>query len=220
MDESFAALVRGPASIYPRGYLWLIPIWLTGMLIAMWYGWHQVIGPAAWWYWGLALAGIGVATITLAAVLATVRHLAFRADGNGIRLGVRTSRKRPRQRQAHLWWADVQQISIVPRRYGSLVEITLGPAARITRRRGLAHQVLLLAGMLVLPVILGRGSPRLTEPRATDPQYRVRVCDMTPEEVGLALAPLALPEVDIVVMSSRRSPLMARRPQPVTQPAA
>ena len=117
-------------------------------------------------------------------MLATVRHLAFRADGNGIRLGVRTSRKRPRQRQAHLWWADVQQISIVPRRYGSLVEITLGPAARITRRRGLAHQVLLLAGMLVLPVSLGRGAPRLTEPRATDPQYRVRVCDMTPEEAG------------------------------------
>jgi hypothetical protein len=220
VDESFAALVRGPSSTFPRGYPWLIPIWLAGLIVVLGYGWHREVGPLAWWYCGLALAGLAVATITLVAVLTTVRHLAFRADGNGIRLGVRTARKRPRQRQALLWWADVQQLSIAPRYYGSMLEITLGPAARIVRRRSLGRQLLLLGGMLLLPVGLGRGAPRLTEPRSSGPQYRVRICDVPPEELGLALAPLALADVDIVVMSRRRGPLMARRPQPASQPAA
>jgi hypothetical protein len=220
VDESFAALVRGPGSTFPRGYAWLIPVWLAAAVTALWYGWTREIGPLDWWYCGPALAGLGIATLTLVLVLGTVRHLAFRADGNGIRLGVRTKRKRPRQRQAHLWWADVEQVTIHPRHYGSLVKITLGPAARIVRRRSLLRQVLLMAGMLILPVGLGRGGPRLTEPRHGDPQFRVRLCEVAPEELGLALAPLALPAVDIVVMSRRRGPLMARRPQPVSQPAA
>lgn len=220
MEESFAALVRGPSSTFARGYPWLIPVWVAAGVLALWYGWNKTIGPLAWWYCGLALAGLAIATLTLVSVLATVRHLAFRADGNGIRLGVRTNRKRPRQRQTLLWWADVQQLSIYPRHYGLLLEITLGPSARLVRRRGPFRQALLMCGMLILPVGLGRGSPRLTEPRNGAPEYRVRVCDVTPEELGLALAPLALVDVDIVVMSRRRGPLLARRPQPVSQPAA
>lgn len=219
-DESYAALVRGPASLYPRGYPWLIPVWLAALIVALWWGWTDEVGPLAWWYIPLGLGGLAIATITLAAVLTTVRHLAFRVDANGIRLGIRSRRKRPRQRQVHLWWADVQQVGILPRRYGSLVEITLGPSARIVRRRSLPRQALLMAGMLVLPVGLGRGAPRLTEPRGRGPQYRIPLYEVTPERVGLALAGFALPEVEITVLSRRRSPLLSRRPQPARRPAA
>jgi hypothetical protein len=220
MDESFAALVRGPSSTLPRGYPLLIPVWFAVIAVALWYGWTRIGGNVPLWYGGLAVAGLLIAVTTMMSALGTVRHLAFRADANGIRLGVRTDRKRPRQRQVHLWWADAVQLNILPRRYGLLLEITLGPAARIVRRRGLIRQALLMVGMLILPVGLGRGTPRLTEPRAHSPQYRVRICDVTPEELGLALASLALPEVEIIVLSRRRYPLLARRPQSATATAA
>jgi hypothetical protein len=220
VDESFAALVRGPSSTFPRGYTYLIPLWIAVLCGALLYGWSRLVGALPWWYGGLAVVGLTLAALMLLAVFATVRHLAFRADINGIRLGVRTARKRPRQRQVHLWWADVQQVTIAPRRYGLLLEISLGPAARIVRRRSPLRQALLMCGMLVLPVWLGRGTPRLTEPRGSGPQYRVRLYDVTPEELGLALAALALPAVEIIVMSRRRGPLLARRLQQASQPAA
>ena len=220
MEESFAALVRGPSSKLPRGYPLLIPVWLAVIDGALWYGWSRVIGSLPLWYGGFAIGGLALATLTLLSVLATVRHLAFRADANGLRLGVRTARKRPRQRQVYLWWADIHALNVMPRHYGLLLEISLGPAARIIRRRSPVRQALLMIGMLILPVGLGRGTPRLTEPRNTSPQYRVRLLDIRPEELGVALAALAPADVEITVVSRRRVPLLARRPQQATLPAA
>jgi hypothetical protein len=214
MDESFSALVRGPSSRLPRGYLYLVPVWCAVAAGAFWYGWSRLVGTLPLWYGALLGAGVVVAAILLTWVLMSVRHLAFRADANGIRLGIRSSRKRPRQRQAHLWWADVQEITIAPRHYGSRVAISLGPSARIVRRRPPWRQGLLMIGMLLLPLCLGRGTPKLTEPRNSAPQYRVRLYEVKPEELGLALAALALPSVQIVVMSRRRGPQLARRPEP------
>ena len=213
MDESFAALVRGPSTRYPRGFPLLFPVWLTALLAAAWLSWLRVLGPMQWWYGATLVGGMLIAGVTVVAVVATIRQPAFRADRNGIRIGLWTERKRPRHRQAHLWWSDVRQLRIEPRRYGAMVEISLGPAARIIRRRGLVRQSLLWCAMLVLPFGLGRGTPRLTEPRRTDPQYRIRLYDVTPEELGVALAELALPAVEIIVISRRYGPIMARRPQ-------
>jgi hypothetical protein len=213
LDDSFAALVRGPSTTYPRGFPLLFPVWLGVIFAAVWIAWLRVIGPMQWWYAGALIGGMLIAGTTVSSVLATIRQPAFRADRNGIRLGLRTERKRPRNRQAHLWWSDVRQLRIEPRRYGLMVEISLGPAARILRRRGLVRQALLWCTMLVMPFGLGRGTPRLTEPRRKDPQYRVRLYDVTPEELGLALAGLALPAVEIIVISRRYGPIMARRPQ-------
>ena len=214
MDDSFAALVRGPSTRYPRGFALLFPVWVAAIFAAAWLAWLRVLGPMPWWYGETLTGGLLIAGITVSAVLATIRQPAFRADRNGIRLGLRTERKRPRNRQAHLWWSDVRQLRIEPRHYGLVVEISLGPAARIVRRRGLVRQVLLWSTMLIMPFGLGRGTPRLTEPRRKDPQYRVRLYDVTPEELGLALAGLALPAVEIIVISRRYGPIMARRPQP------
>ncbi len=127
-----------------------------------------------WWYVGPLIGGLLIAGVTMMAAMATIRQPAFRADRNGIRLGLRTERKRPRHRQAQLWWSDVRQLRIEPQSYGLVVEISLGPAARIVRRRGPARQALLACGMFLLPFAVGRGTPRLTEARRTDPQYRVR----------------------------------------------
>jgi hypothetical protein len=221
LDDSFSALVRGPSTRYPRGFPLLFPLWLAIVLAGAWIAWLRVIGPMQWWYGDTLVGGMAIASLTVLGVLMTIRQPAFRADRNGIRLGLRTERKRPRHRQAHLWWSDVRQLRIEPRRYGALVEISLGPAARITRRRGPLRQALLWCAMFLLPFGLGRGTPRLTEPGRKDPQYRIRLYDVTPEELGLALAALALPAVEIIVISRRYGPIMARRPQPAAprQPA-
>jgi hypothetical protein len=221
LDDSFSALVRGPSTRYPRGFPLLFPLWLAIVLAGAWIAWLRVIGPMQWWYGDTLVGGMAIASLTVLSVLMTIRQPAFRADRNGIRLGLRTERRRPRHRQAHLWWSDVRQLRIEPRRYGALVEISLGPAARITRRRGPLRQAVLWCAMFVLPFGLGRGTPRLTEPGRKDPQYRIRLYDVTPEELGLALAALALPAVEIIVISRRYGPIMARRPQPAAprQPA-
>ena len=31
MEHRYAALVRGSSAIFPRGYLWLIPVWYAGI---------------------------------------------------------------------------------------------------------------------------------------------------------------------------------------------
>jgi hypothetical protein len=220
VEEGFAALVRGPSSTFPRGYPWLIPVWVAAVVIGLYVGWTQVVGNLPWWYRDLALGGLLFAGLTLLLVLGTVRHLAFRADANGIRLGVRTSRKRPRKRQVHLWWADLQRVAIYPRFGGSKVEITLGPSTRIARHRSPVRQGLLMIGMLVMPLWLGRGAPRLTEQRSGTPHFRMRLVDLSPEELGLALAALAPAEMEILVMSRRRGPMLARRAAATAQPAA
>jgi hypothetical protein len=220
VDETFTALVRGPGSKLPRGYLFLIPAWIAAIVGLLWYGWTTMVGPLAWWYIDLAVGGLAFSSLVLFWVMVTVRRLAFRVDLNGIRLGVRSKRKRPRRRQVYLWWAHIEELSIMPRHYGLMLEITLSPTAQLTPHRGWFRQILLMLAMLVLPAGLGRGAPRLTEPRTTAPHYRIRICDVTPEELGMVLAPLAPADVDIMLLSRRRRELLARRVPAAAVPAA
>jgi hypothetical protein len=214
LDESFAALVRGPETVYPRGFPYLIPAWLAVALGAGGWWWVAIIGPLQWWYAVPAACGLAGAAVTMGVALATIRLPAFRADRHGIWLGLRSERLRPRHRQARLWWADVRQLRIEPRSYGAFLEISMGPGARIVPRRGPVRQALLLCGLFVMPFGLGRGLPRLTEAGRRDPQYRARLIDVTPEQLGVALAGLSLPSVEIIVISRQHGPMLARRPQP------
>ena len=91
------------------------------------------------WLGVTELGGLLIAACIRCACLLTVRHRAFRADSHGIWLGVRTNAQRPKLRQVHLTWSDVAQLRMVPRRYGVLLEITLGPAARIVHRPGVGQ---------------------------------------------------------------------------------
>ena len=226
MDDTVTCLVRGPASRYPRGYIWLIPAWfaiLGGAAVLVGTD-ASSTGQMPLWLGVTEVGGLLIAACILLCVLVTVRHRAFRADSHGIWLGVRTTRARPKLRQVHLTWSDVAQLRMVPRRYGVLLEITLGPAARISHRPGLGRQVLLWLGALVMPFSFGRGRPALTLARKDPPRYRVKICDRTAPALKLALAAVTPGALSVQVMTRKgalRIPVTApgkplsRPPSPV-----
>lgn len=202
MDEGFSCLVRGPSSRYPRGFLWLVPIWFA-LLAAVVVVVSRRLGDMPAWFAAAELGGLLLAWLTVLCVLATVRRSAFFADQHGIWLGARTSRRRPRRRQVHLPWPEVAQLRIVPRRYGALLEISLGPAARIVHRYGVASQAGLLLGALLVPVGFGRGYPALTMARTDPPRYLVKICDMTPAELRARLRTVMPDGVQLRVVKSK-----------------
>jgi len=135
------------------------------------------------WLGATELGSLLLACLTVFCVLATVRRNAFRVSSHGIWLGCSTTRKRPRLRQVHISWADVAQVRMAATRYGALLEISLGPSARIVHRPGAGRQALVLLGALIMPVGFGRGRPGLTSARENPPRYLVKVCDVTPAEL-------------------------------------
>ncbi len=220
MDEGFSCLVRGPSSRYPRGFLWVVPIWFALLAAGVLVG-SRRLGGMPPWFAAVEFGGLTLAWLTAQCVLTTVRRNAFFADRHGIWLGVRTSRGRPRRRQLHLAWPEVAQVRIVPRRYGLLLEISLGPAARIVHRYGVASQAGLLLGAFLVPVGAGRGHPAITTARTDPPRYLVKVCDMTPAELHARLATVMPDGVPFRVLKSKRAlRLDASRRAVRTWPAA
>ena len=219
MDDTVKCLVRGPASRYPRGFLWLIPAWFIIVSAAVLAVVSHTSGRMPLWLGLPEIGGLALAAITMFFVLATVRHYAFRADSHGIVLGVATSRKRPKLRQIYLPWQEVAQVRMVRRRYGLLLDITLGPSAQVAHRQGFGRQALLLLGALVMPFGFGRGRPALTMPRSNPPRYRVKICAWSPTELRQALAvvqPAGLPVRVLTRKSALRITLPAPR-QPFSQ---
>jgi hypothetical protein len=217
VDDTVTCLVRGPASRYPRGYIWLIPTWfaiLSGAAVLVGTD-ASTTGQMPLWLGVTEVGGLLIAASILMCVLATVRQRAFRADGHGIWLGVRTTRARPKLRQVHLTWSDVAQLRMVPRRYGVLLEITLAPAARISHRPSLVRQVLRWLGALVMPFAFGRGTPALTMPKMNPPRYRVKICDRTAPALKLALATVTPGALSVQVMTKKgalRIPVASGKP--------
>ncbi len=203
MEDTVTCLVRGPASRYPRGYVWLIPAWFVIVAAAIVIAGNRASGKMPVWLGISEVGGVLLAFSTLLCVLLTVRRRAFRADQYGIWLGVRTKRKRPKLRQVYLAWPEIAQLRVVPRRYGLQLEVTLSPAARMTHRPGLIRQSLLLLGSLLMPVGFGRGRPALTLPRADPPRYLIKVCDMNAVQLRLALAPLKPDGVQLRTLTKR-----------------
>jgi hypothetical protein len=218
MDEIYTFLVRGSSSRLPRGYIWLIPVWFAVLGLVVVLVSRHASGSLPLWLGVAEIGGMLLAAVILIAVLATVRRHAFRANSHGIWLGVRTTRKRPKLRQVHIVWADVAQMRMVARSYGVLLEITLGPAARIVHRPGPARQALRLLGSLVMPVGFGRGTPGLTAARADPPRYLIKICDVTPKELRLALAAVK-PDTLPVLQLAQKGTLRFAIPPP-RKPAA
>lgn len=205
MDDTVTCLVRGSASRYPRGFIWLIPAWfaiLSGAALLVGTD-ASSTGQMPLWLGLTEIGGLLIAACTAVGVLSTVRHRAFRADTHGVWLGIRTTRKRPKLRQVHLAWPDIAQLRMVPRRYGVLLEITLSPAARIVHRPSAGMQVLLWLGALVLPFGFGRGRPALTMPSQHPPRYQVKICDRTAAELKVALAAVKPDTLPLRVMTKK-----------------
>jgi hypothetical protein len=212
VDEVVTCLVRGPASRYPRGYLWLLPAWFVILSVAVAVIGARLNGHLPLWLGASEIGGLLLAMSTAVCVLLTARRAAFRADDTGILLGSRTIRKRPGQRRAYLPWSEVAQITLVPRRYTVLADIVLGPAAMWVPPPSRRAQAALLFGALLWPFGVGRGRPALTMARHRPPGYRVRICEMTAGQLRLALHQLAPETVPVRVVNSM-SALRALTPQ-------
>jgi hypothetical protein len=216
MNDTVTCLVRGPASRYPRGFLWLIPAWFIILSVIVMALVKRASGRMPLWLGLPEIGGLALAAITMFCVLVTVRHYAFRADSHGIVLGIATSRRRPKLRQIYVPWPDIAQMRILRRHYGVLLEISLGPSAPIAYRQGLADQALTLLGALFMPFGVGRGTPALTMPRSNPPRYRVKVCDVSPAELRQALAAVQPAGTAIRVLMTKSAPRLtmapARRP--------
>ncbi len=220
MDEIYTFLVRGPSSRLPRGYMWLVPVWfaILGGLIALAIGYLS--SPVPLWLVGSEIASMAVAAIVLIGVLLTARRHAFRVNASGVWLGISTPHKRPKLRQVHIPWADISQVRMASRPYGTLLEISLGPAARIITRPSLGRQALLLLAMLVLPFGFGRGRPALTAARPDPPRYLIKLCDVQPAQLRQVLAGVKPPNVPVRIAAKAAAlrypplPLQRLRPRP------
>jgi hypothetical protein len=164
------------------------------------------------WLGVTEIAGLLIAACTAGSVLTTVMHRAFRADQNGIVLGVRSKRRRPMLRQVYVPWPEVARLQLLPRRYGVLLEIALSPAARIAYRPTPGKQVLLWLGALAMPGF-GRGMPALTMPIADPPRYQVKICDRTAAELKVALAAVKPESLQMRVVT-RKGALRFTSPPP------
>ena len=195
MEHRYTALVRGSSAIFPRGFLWLIPIW----------------------YVAIALGALLLAALTLLVVLSTIRNNAFLVDDSGIWLGLRGGARRRfgprRRRNRHLPWAEIQQIRIVYRRYGARVDVYLPavPASGRGRAFWRVTATSLAAGLTVLipPAYLFR-YPAILRPRMDRRRYRVPLYDVMPEELRMALLPLVPPNLPMAVRPRWRTRAMRR----------
>jgi hypothetical protein len=218
VDDTVACIVKGPASRYPRGYVWLFPIWFVVLSAAVALVSKGVSGKLPLWLGVSEIGGLFFAGCIAAGVLLTSRRVAFWADRQGVLLGSRRARRRPKRRQVYLPWAHIVQVRMVPRRYGALVELLLSPTAPPVYRPSLGSQASVLLGALIMPLGFGRGRPALTTmPRLRPPAYRVRICERA-DELGGALQVLAPEPVQVRLFSSmaalrRASPRPPRPPR-------
>jgi hypothetical protein len=220
VDETVACVVRGPASTYPRGYVWLFPIWFLLLSGAVALASFSVSGELPLWLAVCEIGGLFVAVCIAGSVVLTARRMAFWADRRGVLLGSRRARKRPKFRQVYLPWSDIAQVRMVRRRYGVLVELLLSPAAPPVYRPSLRSQASLLLGALVMPIGVGRGRPALTTiPRLRPPAYRVRLCERA-DDLGGALQLVAPETVPVRLLGSMAALRLAspRPPRPPRQP--
>lgn len=209
MDSRFTALVRGPSVLFPRGFLWVIPVWYAGIALLL-----DTYGKTPSWYTPVALAGLLVAAVSLLVVLATMRNNAFVADSQAIWLGLtagaarRFGRRRKQVRPVP--WSQVGQLMIKSRLHGAQVDILLGPAAPVIPRPNILRRIAVAILLLIIPISCTACSPGLLSARRKPPGYRVRLYDVKPAELRQALAALAPGTVPIAVV--RRARLTVRRP--------
>jgi hypothetical protein len=195
MADRYSGLVKGPAAIFPRGYLLLIPVWYAAVSALLMFK-----GRLPDWYTGIALSALLLATLTLAGVLANLRQNAFAADHDGIWLGTLPRRKRSRRQRLLVPWPHIEQLRISDRYYGARLDVVLGPAASIIHRHRLVSGIFLAClAVIIPPPWIGRPAGLLS-PRGKSRRYRIPLCDTTADQLGVALVALAPPTVRVGVL--------------------
>jgi hypothetical protein len=207
VENRYPALVRGPSAVFPRGYLWLVPLWAL-VLLALAYD----TGRLPSWYEVYCIGPASLAVLIVLAVLATLRNNAFVADESGILLGLRGAAQRRigrRRRQKHLAWYEVSQLKIAYRPYGARLDIFMAAGSATGNGRAVWRIVAAVVTVLLPPACVFR-SPGLLRPSSGPVRYRVPLYDVRPEQLQFALAPLAPSNVAIVVRPRLRARAMAR----------
>ncbi|MGA8458858.1 MAG: hypothetical protein WB800_25885 [Streptosporangiaceae bacterium] len=207
VENRYPALVRGPSAVFPRGYLWLIPLWALVLL-----GLAYDKGQLPSWYEVCCIGPALLAVLIVFAVLATLRNNAFVADESGILLGLRGAAQRRigrRRRQKHLAWYEVSQLKIAYRPYGARLDIFMAVGSATGNGRAVWRIIAATVTVLLPPACVFR-SPGLLRPRSGPVRYRVPLYDVRPEELQLALAPFTPPNVAIVVRPRLRARALAR----------
>ena len=92
VGNRYTALVKGSSAVFPRGFLWLIPVWYAAIALVV----KFKVKLPSWltWYAPYAFGVTVLATLTLIVVLSTMRNNAFVADESGILLGLRGAARR------------------------------------------------------------------------------------------------------------------------------
>jgi len=209
VENRYAALVKGSSAVFPRGFGWLIPVWYAAIVAVV-----KLKAQPPSWYAPYALGATLLAVLLLLTVLATMRNNAFVADGDGVRLGLRGAARRRfsrrRRENTYLPWPDVQQLKIATRPYGARLDIVLHREA-ITDHHPLVWRIVATSVTFVLPIAYLFRTPGLLRPCSYDPpRYRIPLYDVTPEQLRLALAPLAPPTVAIAVRRTWRARAIGR----------
>ena len=207
MENRYPALVRGPSAVFPRGYLWLVPLWALVLLT-----FAYDTGRLPSWYEVYCIGPASLAVLIVLAVLATLRNNAFVADESGILLGLRGAAQRRigrRRRQKHLAWDEVSQLRIAYRPYGARLDIFLTAGSRTGNGRLVWRIAAAIVTVLLPPACLFR-SPGLLRPRSGPVRYRVPLFDVRPQQLQLALAPFTPPNVALAVRPRLHARAFAR----------
>jgi hypothetical protein len=207
VENRYPALVRGPSAVFPRGYLWLVPLWYL-VLVALAYD----KGRLPSWYELCCIGPTLLVLLIVVAVLATLRSNAFVADESGILLGLRGAAQRRigrRRRQKHLAWDEVSQLRIAYRPYGARLDIFMAAGSPTGNGRATWRIVAAILTVVLPPACMFR-SPGLLRPRSGPVRYRVPLYEVTPEQLQLALAPFTPPNVPIAVRPRWRARALSR----------
>jgi hypothetical protein len=208
VENRYTALVRGSSAIFPRGYLWLIPVWYVVIAALV-----EFKGQPPSWYAPYALGALLLGALILLVVLSTVRNNAFLIDDSGIWLGLRGGARRRfgprRRRNRHLPWAEIHGIRIVHRRYGARVDVFLPAGSNGGRGHVIWRFTAAGLTLLIPPAYLFR-QPGILRPGSDPLRYRIPLYDVTPEELRLALVPLAPPTVPVAVRPRWRTRALRR----------
>jgi hypothetical protein len=204
MQDGLSAPVIGPSAILPRGYLWLAPIWYLAAAAAL--------AVSRWppiWFRIAAVAGLLGAMIVFVLAVNAVTTRAFKADQNGVALGLpATSRRRGRRRREvrYLPWQHIERVRVAPKAYGSRVELILGANASLALR-GYRHGPLRRFCrwiLLMIPFWYLLRPTALTSPLNGPPRYQVNVRGLSVDELRHMLRAVAPPDVAIAVLVRKR----------------
>ncbi len=204
MQESLSVPVAGPSVIFPRGYLWLAPVWCAAALV------YLAISPWPLWFRVNCAGGLLIALIIFLAVLNSLTFRAFFADRSGVRLGLpgsTTRRGRRRRTVRHIPWDQIDRVRVARRPYGVRVEFVLNQNASLAVRGfGPSPPVLAIQRVLLLiPFLYLMSSTGLVTPLDGPPRYRLALRGVTVEEFRRSLRALAPAQVAIAVLVRRRA---------------